>query len=93
MMFPTDTNNVEEELLSWDHEKKYTVPKLSVYYQRVVPGEKFPDPKYRQVDITRPLKEILTMESHEVPGYPCFHVLSRGSTFEEQWLGKAAHLT
>ena len=89
-MFPP--NEHEGQQIEWDHEHKYHVPKLRVWYERTVTGEMNPLPKYREVDIKQPLYLVLRNEDLVVPGYPCFFVTSAGSDYEKQFLGEAAYL-
>jgi hypothetical protein len=89
VMFPMSEH---DEAIEWDHEHKYSVPKLRVWYERTVTGEMNASPKYAEVDVKEPLFRLLRREDLVVPGYPCFFVTSAGSDYEKQFLGEAAYL-
>jgi len=69
------------EYLPWDHERKYILPKLRVYYARQT-GERFPDPKFAEISTKSKVQDMLKAESLVVAGYPVLYVVSAGSEFE-----------
>jgi hypothetical protein len=87
------------QILPWDLERKYVLPKLEVYFianqvEPVVVGQgrrQYSDERRRKIRVKQStdLRKVLTHREYVITGYPVFYIVVEGSDFKEKFLKRS----